>query len=86
MKIDLSKYLKNKDVQITNEDFDLDAIEKEINKGYTKNSDIKAHDYQRYVKKEDFDKLQSDYNTMENNYNTTVKTLSDTNEKMARVS
>ena len=86
MKIDLSKYLKNKDVQITNEDFDLDAMEKEIYKGYTKNSDIKAPDYSGYVKKEDFDKLQSDYNTMENNYNTTVKTLSDTNEKMARVS
>lgn len=86
MKIDLSKYLKNKDVQITNEDFDLDAMEKEIYKGYTKNSDIKAPDYSGYVKKEDFDKLQSDYTTMENNYNTTVKTLSDTNEKMARVS
>lgn len=86
MKIDLSKYLKNKDVQITNEDFDLDAMEKEIYKGYTKNSDIKAPDYSGYVKKEDFDKLQSDYNTMENNYNTTVKTLSDTNDKMARVS
>lgn len=81
MKIDLSKYLKNKDVQITNEDFDLDAMEKEIYKGYTKNSDIKAPDYSGYVKKEDFDKLQSDYTTMENNYNTTVKTLSDTNEK-----
>ena len=86
MKIDLSKYLKNKDVQITNEDFDLDAMEKEIYKGYTKNSDIKAPDYSGYVKKEDFDKLQSDYTTMENNYNTTVKTLSDTNEKMARIS
>ena len=86
MKIDLSKYLKNKDVQITNEDFDLDAMEKEIYKGYTKNSDIKAPDYSGYVKKEDFDKLQNDYTTLENNYNTTVKTLSDTNDKMARVS
>lgn len=86
MKIDLSKYLKNKDVQITNEDFDLDAMEKEIYKGYTKNSDIKAPDYSGYVKKEDFDKLQSDYTTMENNYNNQAKILSDTNEKMARVS
>lgn len=32
MKIDLSKYLKNKDVQITNEDFDLDAMEKKSTK------------------------------------------------------
>ena len=54
MKIDLSKYLKNKDVQITNEDFDLDAMEKEIYKGYTKNSDIEKPDYSGYVKKEDF--------------------------------
>lgn len=86
MNLDITKYLKNKDITISNDDLDLDAMKKDLYKGYTKNSDIKAQDYSGYVKKEDFTKLQNDYATLENNYNTTVKTLSDTNEKMARVS
>lgn len=86
MKLDITKYLKNKDITISNDDLDLDAMEKDLYKGYTKNSDIPTADYSGYVKKEDFDKLQNDYTTMENNYNTTVKTLSETNDKMARIS
>lgn len=86
MNIDITKYLKNKDVTISNDDLDLEKLTNDMRKGYTKNSEIKEPDYSGYVKKEDFTKLQSDYTTLENNYNTTVKTLSDTNDKMARVS
>ncbi len=84
MNIDITKYLKNKDVKVKNEDFDLEAMSKDVYKGYTKNEDIKQP--KDMVSKADFDKLQSDYTELENNYNTTVKTLSDTNDKMARVS
>ncbi len=86
MNFDITKYLKNKDIKITNDDLDLSAIEKDVYKGYTKNSEIKQPDYSGYVAKTDFDKLQTDYTALENNYNTTVRTLSDTNDKMARVS
>lgn len=86
MNIDLSKYLKNKDITLSNDVFDMTKLEKDIYKGYTKNSEIKEPDYSDYVKKEDFTKLQNDYTTMENNYNSTVKSLNDTNDKMARVS
>lgn len=86
MNIDITKYLKNKDIKISNEDLDLEAMSKDVYKGYTKNSDIKQPDYSGYVTKADFDKLQNDYTALEGNYNTTVKTLSDTNDKMARVS
>ena len=86
MNLDITKYLKNKDITISNDDLDLDKMSKDLYKGYTKNSDIEKPDYSGYVKKEDFDKLQSDYTTMENNYNNQTKVLSDTNEKMARVS
>lgn len=86
MNFDITKYLKNKDVTISNDDLDLEKLTNDMHKGYTKNSDIKEPDYSGYVKKENFTKLQSDYTTLENNYNTTVKTLSDTNDKMARVS
>ena len=86
MNLDITKYLKNKDITISNDDLDLDKMSKDLYKGYTKNSDIEKPDYSGYVKKEDFDKLQSDYTTMENNYNNQTKVLSDTNENMARVS
>ena len=86
MNLDITKYLKNKDITISNDDLDLDKMSKDLYKGYTKNSDIEKPDYSGYVKKDDFDKLQKDYTNLENNYNTTIKTLNDTNEKMARVS
>lgn len=86
MNIDITKYLKNKDITLSNDDLDLEKMEKDIYKGYTKNSDIPKADYSGYVKKEDFDKLQNAYSSLENNYNTTVKTLSETNDKMTRVS
>ena len=86
MNLDITKYLKNKDITISNDDLDLEKLSSDLRKGYTKNSDIKEPDYSGYVKKEDFDKLQSDYTTMETNYNNQTKVLSDTNEKMARVS
>ena len=47
MNIDITKYLKNKDVKIKNEDFDFDAMEKDVYKGYVKESDATKG----YVKK-----------------------------------
>ena len=86
MNIDITKYLKNTDITLSNDDLDLNKLSNDLRKGYTKNSDIEKPDYSGYVKKDDFDKLQKDYTNLENNYNTTIKTLNDTNEKMARVS
>lgn len=82
--LDLTKYLKNKDVKINNEDFDFEAMKKDLYNGYTKNEDIKPP--KDMISKADYDSLQSSYSELETNYNNTVKTLSDTNEKMARVS
>lgn len=86
MNIELSKYLTNKEITISNDDFDLNKLEKDIYKGYTKNSEIEKPDYSGYVKKEDFDKLQSDYATLETDNNNNIKKLSDTNDKMTRIS
>lgn len=84
MNIDLNNYLKNKEVKINNDDFDFDAMQKDLYNGYTKNEDIKPP--KDMVSKEDYTNLQKSYTELENNYNNTVKTLSDTNDKMARVS
>lgn len=86
MNFDITKYLKNKDITISNDDLDVSAMEKDFTQGYTKNSEIKKPDYSGYVKKEDYTKLQGDYTSLETNYNNTVKTLSETNDKMTRLS
>lgn len=82
MEIDLTKYVTNKDLEIKNEDFDLKKLGKDLYKGYTKNEDIPTYKHSDA----DFDKLQSDYSSLENNYNGVVKSLDDTNTKLARVS
>jgi hypothetical protein len=84
MNIDLSKYLTNKDVTISNNDFDMETLKKDVYNGYTKNEDIKPP--KDMVSKADFDKLQSDYSTLEASYTNQTKVLSETNDKMARVS
>ena len=86
MNFDITKYLKNKEITISNDDLDVSAMEKYFTQGYTKNSEIKKPDYSGYVKKEDYTKLQGDYTNLETNYNNTVKTLSETNDKMTRLS
>lgn len=83
--VDITKYLKNKDITISNDDLDISALEKDLYKGYTKNSEIKEPDYSGYVKKEDYTKLQGEYTNLETNYNNTIKTLDTTNEKMTRL-
>jgi hypothetical protein len=90
MKIDLSKYLINKDTTVNNEDFDLEKLSKDMSKdilkGYVKESEVEKPDYSNYVPKADYDKLQGDYSTLETNYNNQTKVLSDTNDKVARIS
>ena len=43
MNFDITKYLKNKDITISNDDLDVSAMEKYFTQGYTKNSEIKKH-------------------------------------------
>lgn len=89
MNIDLTKFVKNKDLKISNDDFDLEGLSNAYRKGYVKESEAETNlknATKGMVKREDFDKLQSDYSTLETNYNNNLKTLSDTNEKMAEIS
>lgn len=89
MSIDLTKFVKNKDLKFSNDDFDLDGLESAMHKGYTADSDVSKQIKEAtkdMVSKSDFDNLQKSYTDMETNYNNTVKTLNDTNEKMAEVS
>ena len=68
MNIDITKYLKNTDITLSNDDLDLNKLSNDLRKGYTKNSDIEKPDYSGYVKKDDFDKLQKDYTSLGHHY------------------
>lgn len=82
--IDLSKYLINKDVQITNDDFDTEKLSKDLYKGYKSNAEVEK-ELKGLVSKDDYDKLQANYSKLEDTYNSTINTLNDTNNKMARI-
>ena len=86
MNIDITKYLKNNDITLSNDDLDLDKLSKDIRKGYTENSKIEKPDYSNYVSKDDFDKLQKDYTELETTNNNNLKSLTDTNDKNKRLS
>ncbi len=88
MKIDLSKYVTNKDVSISNDDFDMDKLETDLYKGYTSNAEVDKRikdSTKGMINKADYDKLQSDYSTLDSNYKNQTQTLADTNSKIARV-
>lgn len=88
MSLKLKNYLTNKDITISNDDFDIEKLEADIRKGYTSNEEVDKklqESTSGLVSKSDFDKLQKDYTELKSNYDNQTKVLSDTNEKMARV-
>lgn len=38
--MDISKYLKNKDIQVSNDDIDIEKLEKDIRKGYVSSEEL----------------------------------------------
>ena len=38
--MDISKYLKNKDIQLSNDDLDIEKLEKDIRKGYVSSDEV----------------------------------------------
>lgn len=80
--MDISKYLKNKEIEIRDEDFDFEALKKDVLKGYVKESEATKG----MIPKKDFDELTGKYAELETTYNNTIKTLDDTNDKLSKVS
>lgn len=76
--MDISKYLKNKDVTITNDDIDIESLTKDLRKGYIEESEAKANakaTYETEVKdlrkqlEERASLAESKYTVLENSYN-----------------
>ena len=73
MGIDIKKYLTNKEVEIDNEDFNMEKLEKDIRKGYVLSEEVEAaknevnkENTARYVELEDkYNKLEKSYSDIE---------------------
>ena len=71
--MDISKYLKNKDIQVSNDDIDIEKLEKDIRKGYVlseevdkaRNETIKEYTTKYTTLEEEKNKLEKSYADIE---------------------
>lgn len=77
----IENYLKNKDIQISDNDMDMEALGTELRKGYVLEKDVQTR-IDNAVKEANT-QATANYTTLESNYNETVKNLNAVNEKNA---
>lgn len=85
--MDIKKYLKNKDVEISNDDFDVDKLQKDLTRGMHTDDELQAEITK--VKEsfatdskslnEKLATLQTDYDSLQNKYAEQTQTLKDKN-------
>ena len=73
--MDISKYLKNKDIQLSNEDLDFEKLEKDIRKGYVLSEEVDK------AKEEGIKESTSKYAELENKFNALDKSYNDLQAK-----
>ena len=68
--MDITKYLKNKDIQLSNEDIDFEKLEKDIRKGYVSSEEVdKARQEALKENTTNYTALEEKYNKLEKSYN-----------------
>ena len=73
--MDISKYITNKDIQLSNEDINLEKLEKDIRKGYVSSEEVDN------ARKEALKESTSKYTELEEKYNTLDKSYNDLQAK-----
>lgn len=73
--MDISKYITNKDIQLSNEDINLEKLEKDIRKGYVLSEEVDK------ARKEAVKESTSKYTELETKYNTLDKSFNDLQAK-----
>jgi len=93
--MDISKYLTNKDIQLSNEDINLEKLEKDIRKGYVLESDSEKaikeaisnnskESTSKYVELENkYNELEKSYNSLQERDTNHTKTISGLNLRMS---
>lgn len=68
--MDITKYLKNKDIQVSADDFDLEKLEKDIRKGYVSSDEVeKARQEALKESTATYTELEDKFNKLEKSYN-----------------
>ena len=68
--MDISKYLTNKDIQLSNEDINLEKLEKDIRKGYVLSDEVENARTQALKESTaNYTELEDKYNKLEKSYN-----------------
>lgn len=84
----ISDYLTNKDVKISDKDFDMEKLEADIRKGYVKETELENRiDSQKKTweaeKGKEFSDLKTKYADLEKSYNDTVSNLDKANKELS---
>ena len=67
--MDISKYLKNKDIQVSTDDFDIEKLEKDIRKGYVLSEEVdKARNETKNEYTSKYTELEEKNNKLEKSY------------------
>lgn len=68
--MDITKYLTNKDIQLSNDDINIEKLEKDIRKGYVLSDEVdKARDESIKESTSKYAELETKYNALEKTYN-----------------
>jgi uncharacterized protein YdaT len=70
--MDIKKYIKNKDIEINENDIDIEKLEKDLRKGYELSSDVdekikSAIEEAKRTSKTEYDKLKGEYDSLQTN-------------------
>lgn len=69
-KMDISKYRKNKELEISNDDFDIEKLEKDIRKGYVLSEEVeKAKSEATKENTNKYVELEAKYNDLDKSFN-----------------
>ncbi len=83
---DIKKYIKNKDIELSNDDFDIEKLESDLLKGYVSTEDAEkkvssAIEEANKNSKTEYDKLKSEYDALQNSFTEIEKRNTDLAEK-----
>ena len=68
--MDISKYLNKKDVELSNDDFNIEKLEKDVRKGYVLSEEVdKARDEALKESTSKYTELETKYNSLDKSYN-----------------
>lgn len=84
--MDIKKYIKNKDIELSNDDIDIDKLERDLRKGYVLSSEVdeqvsSAVNEANRTSKNNYTELENKYNALQNQYDEVEKRNADITER-----